>query len=302
MQRILFITSTRIGDAVINSGVLDHLVRTNPDAKFTIACGPLAVPILENTPGLERLITIHKKPAGMHWPGLWRRVAGTKWDRVVDMRGSAIAYLLRAGERNVAGRYPYPDNKVREAASVIRAEPPPAPKIYVPADAHERALGHLPAGRQMLAICPSASWPFKMWPADRFADLVKRLVGSGGEVSWANRRHFFGAAAQAMRRILVERARRHRAAKHGGGRDRAGFHDDIAVDLPDDKVDMIALDDALGRLSSRDERKAEIVHLRYFAGLTIEETAAAMELSPATIKSEWSYARLWLFRELEAGA
>ncbi|MCA9280722.1 MAG: sigma-70 family RNA polymerase sigma factor [Phycisphaeraceae bacterium] len=143
---------------------------------------------------------------------------------------------------------------------------------------------------------------YTLQPTALVHEAYMRLVGSGGEVSWANRRHFFGAAAQAMRRILVERARRHRAAKHGGGRDRAGFHDDIAVDLPDDKVDMIALDDALNHLSQRDERKAEIVHLRYFAGLTIEETAAAMELSPATIKSEWSYARLWLFRELEAGA
>lgn len=130
-------------------------------------------------------------------------------------------------------------------------------------------------------------------------EAYMRLVGSAGEPSWANRRHFFGAAAQAMRRILVERARRHHAAKHGGGRDRSPFHDEIAVEMPGDRVDIIALDDALSRLAQRDARKAEIVHLRYFAGLTIEETAAAMELSPATVKSEWSYARLWLFRELQ---
>jgi ADP-heptose:LPS heptosyltransferase len=191
MQRILFITSTRIGDAVINSGVLDHLGRIYPDAKFTIACGPLAVPILENTPQLERLIVLHKKPLGLHWPGLWRQVVATQWDRVVDMRGSAVAYLLRANERNVAGRYPYPDNKVREAANVIRAEPPPSPKIHVPADAYARALGHLPAERQMLAICPSASWPFKMWPADRFAELVRRLAGKGGPMAGAAV-HIFG--------------------------------------------------------------------------------------------------------------
>lgn len=140
---------------------------------------------------------------------------------------------------------------------------------------------------------------YTLQPTALVHEAYMRLVGSTGEVTWANRRHFFGAAAQAMRRILVERARRHQAAKHGGGRDRAAFHDDIAVELPGDRVDMIALDDALNRLAQRDERKAEIVHLRYFAGLTIEETAAAMELSPATIKSEWSYARLWLFRELE---
>ncbi len=127
-----------------------------------------------------------------------------------------------------------------------------------------------------------------------------RVVGDG-EVSWANRRHFFAAAAQAMRRILVERARRYKAVKHGGGRERDAFHDDIQFEESNDQVDIIALDDALERLAERDARKAEVVNLRYFAGLTIEETAAAMELSPATVKSEWSYARLWLFRELDGG-
>lgn len=139
---------------------------------------------------------------------------------------------------------------------------------------------------------------YTLQPTALVHEAYMRLIGAG-DVSWTNRRHFFGAAARAMRRILVERARRYKAVKHGGGRDRAGFHDEIAVELPEDRVDMIALDEALSRLSERDARKAEIVNLRYFAGLTIEETAAAMELSPATIKSEWAYARLWLFRELE---
>lgn len=138
-----------------------------------------------------------------------------------------------------------------------------------------------------------------------------RLVGagaSGGDgVSWQNRGHFFGAAAQAMRRILVDRARRVRALKHGGGQPVEPLHDNAEVlrpdtPSPDEPLDLLALDEALDRLAERDERQAQIVMLRYFAGLTVEETAAAMDLSPATVKNEWTYARAWLRREIEGRA
>lgn len=185
MKRILFITSTRIGDAVINSGVLDYLVRQYPDAKFTIACGPLAQPLLENTPGLERLIIVRKKPFGLHWLGLWRRVVTKRWDLVIDLRGSAIAFLLLAKERKVLKSTKVRMHKVREAAGVLRLDPPPSPKIYLPEDARERALGWMPVGRDYLVVCPSASLPFKMWPATNFADVVKALVSPGGAMAGA---------------------------------------------------------------------------------------------------------------------
>tara|TARA_R110002073_G_scaffold21092_10_gene74775 strand:- start:11252 stop:12262 length:1011 start_codon:yes stop_codon:yes gene_type:complete len=185
MERILFITSTRIGDAVINSGVLDHLVRTRSNARFTIACGKLAQPILEHTPRLDQIIVVNKKPLGLHWLGLWRRVAGTKWDLVVDMRGSAIAALLRADVRKTLRSTKIPMHKVREAAGVMRLDPPPPPKIHVPEDAESRAAKLFPSNRDVLAVCPSASWPFKMWPGDRFGELVKRLVSPGGPMAGA---------------------------------------------------------------------------------------------------------------------
>ena len=185
MERILFITSTRIGDAVINSGVLDHLVRTRPDARFTIACGKLAQPLLEHTPRLDRIIIVNKKPMGFHWLGLWRRVVGTKWDLVVDMRGSAIAALLRTDMRRTLQSTKIPMHKVREAAGVMRLEPVPKPKIHIPEDAESRAVKLLPTGRDVLAVCPSASLPFKMWPGDRFGELVARLVGPGGPMAGA---------------------------------------------------------------------------------------------------------------------
>ena len=123
-----------------------------------------------------------------------------------------------------------------------------------------------------------------------------RLVGDE-EIKWDNRGHFFAAAARAMRCILVDRARRRAAGKHGGGQDRLELGDvAIVTAVPSD--DLLALDSALTKLQQRDERKAEVVHLRYFAGLTVSETARAMGISPRLVSSEWTFARAWLAREL----
>jgi RNA polymerase sigma factor (TIGR02999 family) len=117
---------------------------------------------------------------------------------------------------------------------------------------------------------------------------------------WQGRGHFFGAAALAMRRILVERARHRKRFKHGGGRDRVELDPaQVLSDKPEhDATDLIALDEALAELEKSDARKAQVVSLRYFAGLSVEETAAAMDLSPATVKNEWAFARAWLHRKL----
>ena len=127
-----------------------------------------------------------------------------------------------------------------------------------------------------------------------------RLLGDQ-HVQWQNRGHFFGAAAEAMRRILVERARRSRRLKHGGDRKRIDLDAaDIAAD--ESAHDLVALDEALTRLQTMDDRKAQIIMLRYFAGLSIEDTAQALGLSRTTVKDEWSFARAWLYRELNQKA
>lgn len=109
-------------------------------------------------------------------------------------------------------------------------------------------------------------------------------------VRWQNRRHFFGAAAEAMRRILIERARRYGRAKHGDGFERVPYAEDQLVSM-ERAPELLALDEALSILEAEHPRKATVVKLRYFVGFTIEETARALELSPATIKLEWAYAR-----------
>ncbi len=126
-----------------------------------------------------------------------------------------------------------------------------------------------------------------------------RLAGprSDGE-PFANRAHFFAAAATAMRRILVERARAKRGPRRGGDRGRVELRESAMVGGEGDGLDHAALDAALARLEESDPRKGRIVLLRYYAGLTIDETAQALGISPATVKSEWSFARAWLHREL----
>ena len=129
-----------------------------------------------------------------------------------------------------------------------------------------------------------------------------RVIGKSEQPpqAWDGRGHFFGAAALAMRRILVERARHQRRLKHGGGRAQVGLTA-VAAQLespPSEGTDLIALDEALERLETFDPRKARVVSLRFFAGLSVEETAAAMDLSPATVKNEWAFARAWLHREM----
>lgn len=117
-------------------------------------------------------------------------------------------------------------------------------------------------------------------------------------MSWQSRAHFFGIAAQLMRRILIDHAREHLAGKRGGG-GRQVTLSGVEADAGDDgAADVLALHDALERLAVLDARQARLVELRYFSGLTIEETAGALDLSPATVKREWATARAWLKREL----
>jgi RNA polymerase sigma factor (TIGR02999 family) len=131
-----------------------------------------------------------------------------------------------------------------------------------------------------------------------------RLVQSeraGSSPSWNSRGHFFAAAAEAMRRILVERARHKKSLKGGGSHPRQEMGD-IAVSAAVPDIDLIALDIALTRLESTDKRKAQLVKLRFFAGLTMEEAAQALGISTSTADNDWAYARCWLRLEIDGAA
>lgn len=119
-------------------------------------------------------------------------------------------------------------------------------------------------------------------------------------VRWENRAHFFGIAAQMMRRILVDHARAHGAAKRGSGQSLVAL-DEALVAAPASDVDVLALDEALTRLAALDPQQARVVELRFFGGLTMEETAVALRISPATVGREWAVAKAWLYAELSGG-
>ncbi len=137
-------------------------------------------------------------------------------------------------------------------------------------------------------------------PTSLVHEAFLRLVGEG-DPGWQGRRHFFAAAAQAMRRILVERARAKSSQKRGGGQARLDLDvDTFAVD--ERSADMLALDEALVRLEQRDPQMARVVQLRFFAGLTVEETAKVLELSPRSVHRDWALARAWLRTEIDREA
>jgi RNA polymerase sigma factor (TIGR02999 family) len=127
-------------------------------------------------------------------------------------------------------------------------------------------------------------------------------LGGDQQPGWQNRAHFFAAAAEAMRRILIERARRRRAIRHGGGLQRVDVNDsavEIASPAGTDE-ELLAVHEAIERLAKHDARKAELVKLRYFVGLTIEQAADVLGVAAPTAKRDWTYARAWLFKEINA--
>ena len=125
-----------------------------------------------------------------------------------------------------------------------------------------------------------------------------KLIGQR-RVQWQNRAHFFGIAAQMMRRILVDHARRQHRDKRGGWTPKLSLDEAMAVTAPEPHLDLIALDEALTSLAMVDARGARVIELRFFSGLTIEETAEVLDISPGTVKREWSAARAWLYREVQ---
>ncbi len=158
------------------------------------------------------------------------------------------------------------------------------PLVY--AELHDLAVHYMRGERDSHTLQPTAL----------VHEAYMRLVDQRN-ASWQNRSHFFGIAAQAMRRILVDHARRKRASKREGG-ERVTLDESVA-EAPQRSVDLIALDDALLKLAALDPRQARVVELRYFGGLDIEQTAESLGISPATVKRDWTFARAFLQREMD---
>ena len=156
---ILFIASSRIGDAVLASGLIKRLHDDHPDARFTIVAGPVSAPLFADVPGLERLIVLRKTKGGGHWLKLWMQVRGRNWGLIVDRRGSGVARFLRARDRAIhRSRGGDPVHKVVEAARVLKLEAdPPAPFLFTSPETEARAAAILGHGQgPILALGPAA--------------------------------------------------------------------------------------------------------------------------------------------------
>jgi heptosyltransferase III len=172
-MRILFVTSNRIGDAVLSTGLLDHLIRTYPDSRITVACGPVAEGVFLRMPNLERLITMEKRPRGLHWLPLWAATVGKRWDLVVDIRASLISWLVPTRRRATSRRRG--GHKTVELASILNLSPPPLPVAWTGPEDRALAARLLPAGVPIIALGPTANWTGKVWPPERFAALFHEL-------------------------------------------------------------------------------------------------------------------------------
>jgi len=179
-MRVLFITATRIGDAVLSTGVLSHLVERYPAARFTIAAGPAAAPLFEAVPRLERLIVVAKRRWSLHWLALHAAVVGTRWDLVLDLRGSALPYLVRVRRRLGEVTAADGEHRVVQLGRILGLDKPPAPVLYLAAGHEREAAALVPPGGPVLAIGPAANWRGKQWRGERFAELALRLTAPGG--------------------------------------------------------------------------------------------------------------------------
>jgi len=180
-MRLLFVTSTRVGDAVLSSGILDHLIGASPGCRVTVACGPAAAPLFAATPGLERIVVLEKMALSLHWLALWATCVATVWDVIVDLRNAPPTLLLATRRRYRIRRSREAVHRVIKMAEVVGlAENPPAPRLWT-SGAHRSAAAHLvKEGPPVLAIGPTANWIAKTWPADCFARLAERLTGPAG--------------------------------------------------------------------------------------------------------------------------
>ena len=180
-MKLLFITANRIGDAVLSTGILGFLVEQNPTAEVTVVVGPAAASLFRAAPGVKNLIVIEKQPLGMHWARIWRASAGTRWDIVVDLRRSAIAWMLMAAKRCVIPKPTGPTHRVRLLASTIGlAENPPPPRLWTSDRDEATAAKFIPDGPPVLALAPAANWPGKQWDIRKFSQLADRLTASEG--------------------------------------------------------------------------------------------------------------------------
>jgi heptosyltransferase III len=181
MAKLLFITSHRIGDAVLSTGVLEFERQKLGMPDVTIVCGDGPQALFRATPGLIRLETMIKQPG--RWRKLWQSLRGDSYDVALDLRGSLVTYGLRVRRRVVYRRSSVVQHKVEELGALVGAEPPPAPKIHLDQKARHDVEALLGPAVPSLLLGPGAHFIGKRWPPENYIDLASRLVGTGGPLA-----------------------------------------------------------------------------------------------------------------------
>ncbi len=180
-MKVLFITSNPLGDAVLTTGLLDHIINRYPGCEITVACGPLPAAIFRNVPGLKQIITMKKLPHGEHWLNLWKKVCRTRWDLVVDLRNSIVSRLVVSREIWRFGRHIDRSlHKVEQNAAVMKLATVPEPRLWISDEQRERASSLIPSGGPVIGVGPTANWQGKIWPPGCFIDLLAGLIRPEG--------------------------------------------------------------------------------------------------------------------------
>jgi heptosyltransferase-3 len=174
--KLLFITSSRIGDAIITTGLLNHMVQEHPGVEVTIASAPLTLPLFEGVPHLKSLIPVVKKPYRRHWIELWQQCREDKWDIILDMRGSLVSYFLKTGERYVWKTPKNYNHRVVQLGHLIGKTPAPPPHLWLKEEHLQKAHSLIPDDVPVLALSPAANWIGKQWPATSFATLIEQFL------------------------------------------------------------------------------------------------------------------------------
>jgi heptosyltransferase III len=205
-MKILFVTSNRLGDAVLSTGLLDHLIRTYPAARITVVCGPVAEGVFARMPNRARTIVLSKRSRGRHWLPLWADVVFHVWDLVIDIRASALSWVVPTRRRAVFRRIEGP--KIAQLGAILGLSPPPLPVAWIGKSDQEKIDSLLPSNRPIIALAPTANWQPKVWPADRFAaafqavatsmDAVPVILGGPGPAERAMAEPLLAALPQAV--------------------------------------------------------------------------------------------------------
>ncbi len=175
IKKILFITSTRLGDAVISTGLLDYFLKTCPEARFTIACGPIAASLFDSMPRRDETLIVNKYRFDFHWLVLWAECVKQSWDLVIDLRGSGLSYFLRSKKKVVVRGGRIKEHRVQYLAKSLSLPYTPLPVMWIEEKEKQNAAKILP-DHHYIALAPTANWVGKIWSIKRFIQVAEKLL------------------------------------------------------------------------------------------------------------------------------